>query len=270
MSSTPASREDPWRSLRRWTSARIALGRAGGSLPTRELLRFRWDHARAVDAVEQRFDAEDFARRLNVGGCLRQATATMCLHTAATDHRMFLLRPDLGRRLSDESRQKLQTYAATASGFDLAIIVSEGLSALAVERQAPALLEHLLPMLDKDWKLAPLIVVHRGRVALQDEIGGILGAPLALVLIGERPGLNSPDSLGAYLVYDPKPGNTDADRNCVSNIRPEGLPPVIAARKIHYLLSEARRRRISGVALKDESDLSLGAAARTPLEPGGT
>ena len=134
------------------------------------------------------------------------------------------------------------------------MIIADGLSALAVERQAPLLLAQLLPLLERDgWNLAPLMVVQHGRVAVEDQIGKIVGATVAVILIGERPGLVAPDSLGAYLVYDPKPGKTDADRNCVSNIRPGGLGPTDTARRIHYLMSEARRRRISGVQLKDES-----------------
>jgi ethanolamine ammonia-lyase small subunit len=139
----------------------------------------------------------------------------------------------------------------------LVVIISDGLSALAVERQVPPLLEHLLPMLKREgWKLAPLFVVRHGRVALQDQIGSIVGAAIALTLIGERPGLVAPDSLSAYLMFDPKPGNTDAERNCVSNIRPDGLKPIDAALRIFYLLTESRRRRLSGIHLKDERVLS--------------
>lgn len=241
-----------WESLRRHTPARIAVGRAGGSLPTHALLDFRLSHARAVDAVHREFDAELLCRK--VESLMLHGLRTVQLTTAAPDHATFLQRPDLGRKLSVESGRTLARLASQESSYDVVLIVSDGLSALAVERQAPALLRGLWPLLTKRFSVAPLVVVSRGRVAVQDEIGDRLGARLALMLIGERPGLNSPDSLGAYLVYNPKRGNTDADRNCVSNIRPKGFPPAQAAERIHYLLSEAHRRRLSGVGLKDESD----------------
>ena len=244
---------DAWQGLRRFTPARIALGRAGGSLPTGKLLDFRLAHARAVDAVSRPFDPEKFCRQLSLD--------TICLSSAAPDHRKYLQRPDLGRTLSDQSRQSLESWAACSSGFDLVIIICDGLSALAVERQVPSILGHLLPLLGEAWSLAPLMIVRHGRVALQDQIGELVRAAIALTFIGERPGLNSPDSLGAYLVHAPKPGSTDACRNCVSNIRPEGLDPSIAADRIYWLLSEIRRRQKSGVELKDES----GVAAKLPL-----
>jgi ethanolamine ammonia-lyase small subunit len=247
LSETASHILDPWSGLQRWTPARIALGRTGGSLPTGALLDFRLAHARAVDAVHQPFDAEAFASRLDHRGA-----GAMCLHTAAHDRATFLHRPDLGRMLDDESRERLQQWAGASPHCDLVIMISDGLSALAVERQAPPLLAGLLASLE-NWKLAPLLVIGHARVAVQDQVGQIVGAVLALMLIGERPGLVAPDSLGAYFVYDPKPGNTDADRNCVSNIRPDGLGPADAARRVHHLMTEARRRRISGVQLKDES-----------------
>jgi ethanolamine ammonia-lyase small subunit len=253
---------DLWNRLQSATSARIALGRAGGSLPTRAWLEFKSAHAAARDAVHFPFDAEKIA------GDIRALGAEAIVVDSAADDRMtFLQRPDLGRRLDDRSRFALQEcsphapregvlHAECEDYTDLAIVVSDGLSAWAVHRHAPSVLAALLPRLKADgWQIAPVIVARFGRVALQDEIGQVLGTQLALTLIGERPGLGSPDSLGAYLVYAPGPGNTDANRNCVSNVRPEGLPCDVAAETLHYLLSESRRRRLSGVGLKDERTL---------------
>ncbi len=231
--------------------ARIALGRAGGSLPTREWLDFKSAHAAARDAVHFPFDGEQLASEIASLG-----TEVVIVSSAATDRRTYLERPDLGRQLDVPSRHALQQLKVDA-GFDLAIIVSDGLSAIAVQRQVRPLLEVLLPKLRQDaWSLAPVIVASFGRVALQDEIGERLGVRLALILIGERPGLGSPDSLGAYLVFGPRVGNTDANRNCVSNIRPEGLSHAAAADTIYYLLCEARSRRISGIQLKDQHGLT--------------
>jgi ethanolamine ammonia-lyase small subunit len=243
---------DPWHALRSATSARIALGRAGGSLPTREWLEFKSAHAAARDAVHNPFNAERLA-----GEIAGLDIEVVILDSAAPDRMIFLQRPDLGRRLSDRSRYVLQESSPRHASPDLAIVVSDGLSALAVERQALPLLTALMPRLTDDrWNVAPIVIARFGRVALQDEIGQTLGAQLALTLIGERPGLGSPDSLGAYLVFAPRLGNTDANRNCVSNIRPEGLPCDAAADTIHYLLAEARRRQISGVRLKDQRALA--------------
>jgi ethanolamine ammonia-lyase small subunit len=247
---------DAWSRLRTATSARIALGRAGGSLPTREWLDFKAAHAAAREAVHYTFDAERLAAEIT-----KRGAEVIVVDSAAVDRLTFLQRPDLGRRLDDRSRFALQELPRPPAQFDLVIVVSDGLSALAVHRHAPPLLAALLPQLAADaWQVAPIIATRFGRVALQDEIGRVLGARLALSLIGERPGLGSPDSLGAYLVYDPKPGNTDALRNCVSNIRPEGLPCDAAAATLHYLLTEARRRHISGVRLKDERSLPSSSA----------
>jgi ethanolamine ammonia-lyase small subunit len=242
---------DPWNKLRSATPARIALGRAGGSLPTQEWLAFKSAHAAAREAVHHAFEAERLADEL-AGLDLE----TVVVQSAAGDRATFLQRPDLGRRLDDASRFKLQELPPADATPDLAIIVSDGLSAIAVHRHVPPLLAALVPRLAADqWRIAPVVIACFGRVALQDEIGRLLGAQLALTLIGERPGLGSPDSLGAYLVHRPKPGNTDADRNCVSNIRRDGLPCDAAAETLHYLLSEARRCRISGVQLKDQRAL---------------
>jgi ethanolamine ammonia-lyase small subunit len=254
---------DPWNALRSATSARIALGRAGGSLPTREWLNFKSAHAVARDAVHFPFDAEQLANEFASIG----AKSTI-VDSAATVRGVYLKRPDLGRQLDDRSIHFLQNLRVDAP-IDLAIVVSDGLSANAVHRQSVPLLQLLLPKLQSDkWVLAPLIIARFGRVAIEDEIGQLLGAQLALIFIGERPGLGSPDSLGAYLVHGPKSGNSDANRNCVSNIRPEGLQFEAAANTIFYLLTEARRRRLSGVQLKDERTPAINdsAAAKSPVE----
>jgi ethanolamine ammonia-lyase small subunit len=247
--------EDPWTSLRRYTAARIALGRAGSSLPTREVLGFRLDHSRARDAVLLELDADELGRRLREIGAESVRVISRC-----RDKAEYLQRPDLGRTLSDISRDALAS-AAPRDGCDLAVVVADGLSSVAAERQAPPLLSSLLPLCS-GLRLGPVCLATYARVALSDEIGSILGASAVVILIGERPGLSSPDSLGAYLTFDPRAGTTDERRNCVSNIRPEGLHPRLAAAKIDYLVRESLRRRISGVGLKDEQGAySLGAGA---------
>ncbi len=252
---------DAWAHLRQHTAARIAIGRCGGSLPTYEWLRFRLDHARARDAVHFDFDPCKLAARIHA-----TRTETLVIGTLAADRMTYLQRPDLGRRLNEESKAILHRVSGDC---DLAIIVSDGLSSMAVERHAPPLLEELLPRLpSREWKLAPFIVVPFARVALEDEIGALLNAKIALILLGERPGLGSPDSLGAYLVYGPRSGNTDAQRNCVSNIRPEGLGYRAAADTLGYLLSRARIRGMSGVLLKDDRKVSETAVAGSESSTG--
>jgi ethanolamine ammonia-lyase small subunit len=244
---------DAWRALRAATSARIALGRAGGSLPTYEWLEFKAAHAAARDAVHNEFYAEDLAREIAAF-----ELETVVVESAACDRMTFLQRPDLGRRLSEASRRRLESLDGKHRLMEVAVIVSDGLSALAVHRQAPPLLAALVPRLrERRFTLSPVVIARFGRVALEDEIGRLLGVRLAVILIGERPGLGSPDSLGAYLVFDPKPGNADAQRNCVSNIRPEGLPIEAAADTLVYLITESLRRQLSGVGLKDERVLTL-------------
>lgn len=239
--------EDPWTLLRRYTDARIALGRAGSSLPTSAVLDFNLAHARARDAVLSELDTAAMARALGAFG-LGLARAT----SRCRDKGEYLQRPDLGRRLSDSSRRELEALAP-AQGCDLSIVVADGLSSAAIERQVLPLLSAFLP-LASDLGIAPLCLATYGRVALSDEIGSILGARAVVVLIGERPGLSSPDSLGAYLTYAPSVGTTDERRNCISNIRPAGLSFERAASKLDYLLRESLCRRLSGVELKDEED----------------
>jgi len=239
--------------LRELTPARVGLGRMGVSMETHELLDFQRCHAQARDAVHAHLEAAALAadlRKLTGGEVLQ-------LHSLAMDRAMYLQRPDLGRKLDEKSRELLTTKRR-AGGAELALIVADGLSALAVERHAAAVIAELLPLLGGSlkgergtgWTLAPVCVVEQGRVAIGDEIGEALGAQVAVVLIGERPGLSSPDSLGAYITWNPRLGRTDAERNCISNIRPEGLNYADAAAQLAFILAEARRLRLSGVALK--------------------
>jgi ethanolamine ammonia-lyase small subunit len=214
--------------LRELTPARVALGRAGHALPTRELLAFQLTHAKARDAVWRALDP----------GVLREFNP-LYLRSAAPDRATYLRRPDLGRRLPDGATLE-------RGDFDAAIVIADGLSATGVHRHAGAVLSALMPLIS-DWRVA-MYVVEQGRVAIGDEIGERLGAAMALVLIGERPGLSSPDSLGAYLTWSPRVGRTDAERNCVSNIREEGLHPELAARRIAALMRSAREFRLTGVA----------------------
>ena len=248
--------EDGWVFLRRHTAARIALGRSGGSLPTRETLGLAYAQALARDAVRAPFDPHALAAALRP-----LAPDVLVLESAAPDRAAFLARPDLGRRLSERSAALLAALPRSDPPPTLAIVVSDGLSALAAERQASPLLAELLPLLRAHgFRLAPLVVVRHARVGLLDPVGSALGAEMALILLGERPGLGTPDSLGAYLAYGPGPGRTDADRNCVSNIRPEGLVAREAAARIAGLLAAAREFRLTGPALKEPpSRPSLGA-----------
>jgi ethanolamine ammonia-lyase small subunit len=234
--------------LRALTPARVGLGRTGVSMATRDLLDFQRCHAVARDAAHARLESASLARTLGAiaGGSILR------LHSAAADRTTYLQRPDLGRRLDEAGRTLLA--GRTQSARDLALIVADGLSALAVERHAAPLLEELLPRL-QDWKLAPICIVEQGRVAIGDEIGAALHAQIAVVLIGERPGLSSPDSLGAYITWEPRPGRTDAERNCISNIRAEGLNSAQAAAQLEVILSAARRLRLTGVALNQQAHL---------------
>ena len=245
-----AAQADAWAHLRRHTVARIALGRTGGSLPTSALLSFAHDHALARDAVHAPFDSSALAASLQP----LDPAPILQLTSAAPDRATYLQRPDLGRRLSSTSASQLSTLNSQLPPHDVVVLISDGLSALAAISQAPPLLAALLPRLRAaGLTLAPLCIVRHARVALQDELGPLLHARLALMLIGERPGLGTPDSLGAYFTFDPHPGRTDADRNCISNIRPAGLPPVAAAEKLATLITTALRLRLTGTALKDDT-----------------
>jgi ethanolamine ammonia-lyase small subunit len=229
-----------------FTSARVGLSRAGNSLPTTELLKLQLAHARAREAVHSRLDARSLELELKpiVGDLL-------FLRSAAPDRATYLRRPDLGRKLSDESRRMV---VGRRGKFDAVFVVADGLSALGVQLHAARLIEATLSLLDRSvWIPAPFVVVEQGRVAVGDEIGEALGAAMSVVLIGERPGLSSADSLGVYLSWNPRPGLSDADRNCISNIRTEGLSYAAAANRLVFLMNESRRRKLSGVGLKEEA-----------------
>ena len=251
---------DPWDDLRAHTQARLALGRAGAALPTAELLRFGLAHAQARDAVHIPLDAEALATQLQAQGC-----ATLPVHSAAPDRATYLLRPDLGRRLCDADAQALRASSANESApIDLLLLVADGLSSLAVARQAPPLIDAIRQQAPAGWALGPVVIAQQARVALGDEVGALLGARLVAVLIGERPGLSSPDSLGIYLTWHPQVGRSDAERNCISNVRPEGLAPALAAARLWWLCQEARRLGLTGVGLKDRSDGATLPAAGAP------
>lgn len=252
MEKPPVDPQTPWLELRRLTPARIALGRTGTSLPTSAQLDFQFAHAQARDAVHLPFDHVGLSAQLNERG-----RDSLLLHSAATDRNSYLQRPDLGRKLSEDSAQSLRDYAsAHPGGVDLAIVVADGLSALAVHRHTLPFLTRLEEQMSADgWSIAPVVLVEQGRVAVGDEIGQLLGAKMVVMLIGERPGLSSPDSLGLYFTYNPKIGLTDAYRNCISNVRLEGLSYGMAAHRLLYLMREACRRQLSGVNLKDEAQV---------------
>ena len=252
MDKPPADPENPLLELRRLTPARIALGRTGTSMPTSAQLDFQYAHAQARDAVHLPFDSAGLSAQLAERG-----RASLRLHSAATDRNSYLQRPDLGRKLSDESAQTLRDYAlANPGGVDLVIVVADGLSALAVHRHTLPFLARMEDQIVNDgWSVSPVILVEQGRVAVADEIGELLGAKMVVILIGERPGLSSPDSLGLYFTYNPKIGLTDAYRNCISNVRLEGLSYGMAAHRLLYLMREACRRQLSGVNLKDEAQV---------------
>ena len=246
--SDPAVPRHPTLDLRSLTPARVALGRSGASVPTRAWLDFTLDHARARDAVHAAFDAPRLAADLRALGLVVTEARSQ-----AVDRRDYLRRPDLGRQLDAGSVEALARSASEPC--PLAVVIGDGLSAAAVHAHATALVTRLLPLLAADDGVAigHVVVASGARVALGDAIGALLGARMVVTLIGERPGLSAPDSLGAYLTFAPQPGRTDAERNCVSNIHKAGLSYDEAAFKIAWLVREGLAREVSGVTLKDES-----------------
>ena len=252
------SDDAPWPALRRFTEARIGLGRAGSALPIKEVLSFAMAHAQARDAVTTPIDWTPIEREMT-----RLGLPSVRVDSAATDRDTYLRRPDLGRRLGPQARQRLAGIAGPAP--DLLIVIADGLSSTGVAANAVDLIGALLPLVRKnEWRLGPIVLGSQGRVALGDDAAEVLGARAVLVLIGERPGLSSPDSLGAYLTYAPRVGRKDGERNCVSNIRRGGLGADEAAFKINWLLREAFRRALTGVGLKNESDFLLESAPGAP------
>ena len=249
-----ATPPDPWRRLAALTPARIGLGRAGSGLPTREVLAFALAHARARDAVHTPLEAEAVTGQIAALGL-----ATVQVESRAADRETYLRRPDLGRTLSPASHAAL----VRDGEIDLAIVVADGLSSAAVHAHAALVIAALLPHAAREgWRLGPVVVARQARVALGDEIGEALGARAVAVLVGERPGLSAPDSLGIYLTHGPRPGRTDAERNCISNIHGRGLLPRAAAFKLAWLIAQALRRALTGVGLTDESDVALAMTER--------
>lgn len=252
---------NPWGKLRRFTSARIALGRTGISIPTSGQLAFQLAHAQARDAVYHPLDTNQTKKNLIEALGLAEDHC-LTLHSAALDRDTYLKRPDLGRRLEINSQASLIKHnqvshvIASSRPYDIAFVLVDGLSALAIEINAIPFLkiayEHLI---EQGYSIAPITLVEQGRVAIGDEIGELVGAKLVVVMIGERPGLSSPDSLGIYLTWNPRVGLTDESRNCISNIRREGLSFIDADKKLNFLINEAFARQLTGVLLKDETQV---------------
>ena len=250
--------ENSWHLLREFTAARISLGRSGVSIPTSEMLAFQLAHAQARDAVHTPLDFDDLQQQL--GELTTQfpkliSHYPMTLHSQAKNRTEYLQRPDLGRSLEPKSVEKLQKVASEYI-YNLSIVVADGLSATAIYQNALPFLQLLVQALQQDeqpWTIAPITLVEQGRVAISDQVGELLNADLVLMLIGERPGLSSPDSMGLYITWSPQVGLNDSSRNCISNVRPQGLIYEAAVQKTIYLLRESRRRKLSGVNLKDRT-----------------
>ncbi|MEW6767494.1 MAG: ethanolamine ammonia-lyase subunit EutC [Pseudomonadota bacterium] len=242
--------KSPWTEWREITPARLALGRAGSGMPTDEVLKFGWAHAMARDAIHAALDVEKLDSELKA-----QGWTTAHIQSRARDRAIYLRRPDLGRVIAPDDIAKLR--AAPFVQNDICIVIGDGLSSLAIERHAAPLLAALKKHLANELKNAPVVIATQARVALGDEIAELLKVKLSIMLIGERPGLSSPDSLGIYITHAPFKSRSDADRNCISNVRPEGLSYDAAAFKLAWLVRAALGRGLTGVDLKDESDLAL-------------
>lgn len=241
---------DQWNPLRQLTDARIGLGHCGGSLPTRELLDFQLCHAKARDSVLLPLDCTQLQKQLE-----EFSDPVFCLHSKAADRQMYLQRPDLGRRLNEASQEQLRTYmAGSPHGADVVIAICDGLSSAAIAHHAVPFISELLPQLkQRGLSVAPLTIVEQGRVAVGDDVCSTLHGKMVVTIVGERPGLSSPDSMGIYYTYAPYPGITDERRNCLSNIRHAGMSYSQAVARLVYLIEHALVLATSGVQLKDNS-----------------
>jgi ethanolamine ammonia-lyase small subunit len=252
-------RPDMGESLQQYTSARVSLGQSGPAIPTREQLRFQLDHAVARDAVHAQLDVTAMLQGLEQRKMECLALRSVVAAEAGDDRQLYLRRPDLGRTLHPDSRETLlQSATSAVKNPDAVFVIADGLSALAIERHALPLLDALLDTTKRfyfpeSWSIGPVCVVSQGRVAIADEIGDLLHAKLSIVLIGERPGLSASDSLGVYFTWNPRPGKTDAERNCISNIRHEGLSYADAAQRIAFYMDGAKRLQATGIALKENT-----------------
>ena len=249
---TGVTRSDAGVDLRGLTPARVALERTGVSVTTRHALEFSLAHAQARDAVHSSLGVASLIAALRERGL-----TAVAVKSAARDRTEYLRRPDLGRSLASASAALLAARTAESERETVSIVLADGLSALAVERHALGVLDSLLPLLSQGWSIAPVVIAEQARVALGDEIGAALGADVTVMLIGERPGLSSPASLGAYITWAPRPGRVDAERNCVSNIHADGLEYAAAARKIAWFVAEGRRLGLTGVALRERDTAAL-------------
>lgn len=259
----PAPPEDAWHSLKRFTSARIALGSAGMSLPSKAHLEFQLAHALARDAVNIPLNFRQMELAL-----ANQGLQSISLKSRAESHREYLQRPDKGRLLNPDSVARIEhAVIEQPSPPDLALIVADGLSSKAIENHASLFFEQLIPRLnEKGYTISPICLVEHGRVAIGDPVSELFSARMAIVIIGERPGLSSPDSMGIYFTYQAKSGKTDAERNCISNIHRNGLNYQQAVEKLLFLACEADRLKFSGVHLKDETPTDPDLTRQEPMK----
>ncbi len=241
--------ESPWAELSKYTQARIGQGRVGCSLPTKQQLQFNLDHAMARDSVNTPINMHTIEQQFS-----KIDLTSIVLHSKAESRRHYLQRPDLGRALNKGSTNKLKHLQKPDKGYDIALILVDGLSSTGVQQHGAVLCQTVVEKLTSlDLTVSPICLVEQGRVAIGDEIGFLLNANSTVVIVGERPGLSSPDSLGIYYTYNPKLGLNDASRNCISNVRPAGLSIADASEKLIWLVNESFQRKLSGVKLKDNS-----------------